>query len=845
MKLAKDLATTAMASNPHDGPPPPYSETDIYSASPPRGRSSHGDNISAADRSPESSTTGDVYTPPETPRSSHQQNFAGEAADHLATAAAAAYFDIRPAPRSLVSAEQLSHAIAVRPGSSPADFPLPEGWARRDVTLEDWQTFVNYLIPHHAAQSNESVIDRKLRAETDGDASAHAEAQLGQLHSQDDASQRGNQAATENTVREWNDEFFGPRGIVIRLVAPSSPRMPGSWDQTFDEGSHQQQQQQRGAGRGFSFAGVTVGEDGVAIGDHVVAGRNGLRVGGLMMDDNGITYNGRNIVPGPGPATYGAGGFGRPMALHRGRSRERGGRGRRGRHSRSSSVSSVSSSSSESSESSVGSLSGITDLKDSQLPITKAFLEKWLGSPDVLITKEAVTQAKAQIKEAKKNPAATSSPFDAGDLRSDVRGMLKEWKTLRKSQMQMRKQLWRERKAQRKQRNAQKKLEKKEKKAREKEMKRLQRDHERTSERERWRRDPRSHHHGHDHHRTGHGPHLWGGPPYGPHPLHHFPGVPVPVPGVPEMPGVPEVHRPGMVNVSGIHVGARVPGRARVSCHAKVPGVARATTASAAGPSGQPARSPGDMFGNFNGRPSFGVGGNNEGMFGQGASNHPFGQNDANPGAFGQNGPQPGLFVQHGPQNGVNLDPFGQGWGPNRGFSRGFGRGFGHGRGGGRGGPFGGFGGGAWAGWQRFAGMGPAAPPPPFAEGQTRNAPGSWPVDDEDGGEGEPHGRSAAMYAEADDAERALAEKRVELAEMKEALARMAQGSANRRGHDEDDEDDEDEGREEDDKVKMQRAETENLEHDIDQLAQTVELLRVDADAEFANELHMEEQRQA
>ncbi|KAG7289754.1 hypothetical protein NEMBOFW57_006130 [Staphylotrichum longicolle] len=266
-----------MSSHHEDVPPPPYTETDIFSAS---GRDAHlADDTSRST----SSTNGDViYTPPLTPRSSHQSNFAGEV-DHIASSAAAAYFETRPAP-PLNSQPHIVHFLTLTAGSTPDTLPYPSDLAARDVRFEDWQTFANYLMPHHSATSNEEVIDRKLRAEamtatntsnknddarSQSSGRSHAEAQLNRVRSPVDGGGGGSfdpaqqRHAVDTTVHEWNDGFFGPRRITIQVdILPTattttnnnnnnihgdglneippqpeqhSPHMPGAWDTSFDQ----------------------------------------------------------------------------------------------------------------------------------------------------------------------------------------------------------------------------------------------------------------------------------------------------------------------------------------------------------------------------------------------------------------------------------------------------------------------------------------------------------------------------------------------------------------------------------------------------------------------------------
>jgi len=174
-------------------------------------------------------------------------------------------------------------------------------------------------------------------------------------------------------------------------------------------------------------------------------------------------------------------------------------------------VSSASSSSSSSSESSVGSLPAYDDLKDTQLPLAKQYLEEWLHHPDELITKERVKEAKEQIKQAKKTPADAPG-YDAKAMKKEVKGLLKEWKDLKKRQRRVFKELRRERRQKRKD-------ERRERRNVRRDMRRAERDFRRG--------------------RHGGPPGMFPFVPPIP-PVPHMRGVP-PVPPVPHMGGVPPV----------------------------------------------------------------------------------------------------------------------------------------------------------------------------------------------------------------------------------------------------------------------------------------------------------------
>lgn len=60
------------------------------------------------------------------------------------------------------------HTIAIHPRTTPYDLPYPEpieDFFARDLTQQDWATFVNYLLPDYASDANNQVADRKLKAE--------------------------------------------------------------------------------------------------------------------------------------------------------------------------------------------------------------------------------------------------------------------------------------------------------------------------------------------------------------------------------------------------------------------------------------------------------------------------------------------------------------------------------------------------------------------------------------------------------------------------------------------------------------------------------------------------------
>ncbi|KAK4121314.1 hypothetical protein N657DRAFT_635898 [Parathielavia appendiculata] len=568
-----------MSRDPDDVPPPPYSEQDLFSAS---GRDAHvADDTSRST----SSTNGDViYTPPLTPHSSHHSNFAGEV-DHLEHSAAAAYFASRPAPL-LTTQPHLVHSITLTRDSTPDSLPFPSHLTGRDVRLEDWQTFANYLMPHYSATSNEQVIDRKLRAETmtatntlprsnnsNNDdvrsqlsGRSHAEAQLDRIRSLVEADAAQQRQNAEDTIREWNDGFFAPRRITIRVdlgpinsnytnsnhasglnEVPADPEkqpIPGAWDQSFDNSNNNNSPNsetdrnnnnnnnnnnnppRRGFGSFFNpFASRGNNASANTNNHNHARGGGGFRFGGINVEGdrvsigNSFVADGRTgsvriggiaMDPRNGISINGQPMFGGAAHLHGHTSPL---------HARR-----------------VGSLPDYDDLHDAQLPVAKQCVREWLQHPDQPITKEKVKHVREQIKAAKKSTTVDAAGFDKSALRREVRNLLREWKELKRQQKRTRKQEKRElrqakREAKREIRRAKREV-KRELRQAKKEVKRSQREMHRE-----WRRGP-------------HPPPPHGPPPHGPPPHHVFPphGPPPPgsfgIPSFPPMPHMP--HMPGM-----------------------------------------------------------------------------------------------------------------------------------------------------------------------------------------------------------------------------------------------------------------------------------------------------------
>ncbi|KAI1749073.1 hypothetical protein F4782DRAFT_515055 [Xylaria castorea] len=465
-----------------DGPPPPYSETDIYSHS--HGSRNHpssgaDDDVSIA---PSSSNSNIIFTPPESPRDA-QHSFAGPSSDQHSAASAQAYFDSRPPNRP--AGPSITIVLEITPAATPSDFPYPKRALERDITEQDWQTFINYLIPEHAARANSRIIDRKLG----GAGSSQPSDDIAETRPKSSANVHVSPQDIDAVTREWNHGFFEPRGVTIRPTSPAEPPVEEEAQIRGDEtsraasaeagqGQGQPQQpggwwrQQPGSSWWRSPFGTVDGNNGsvhigplhiegdrVALGSTFEADRNGVRWGGgptthplFEASSRGVRW-GEQPSPGLGhPYPFDHQG-GHPWAgpfggRGRGRGREYG-NGRRD-HSRSS-TSSSSSDSSSGSDSSVGSLPDWDDLKDTQLPVTKRSVQGWLSHPDQPVTRDMLKQAKSEIKAAKSAPPPPRDPsWDQAreSLRREVKDLLQQFKLLKRQQKAVKRATRRERRQQ-------------------------------------------------------------------------------------------------------------------------------------------------------------------------------------------------------------------------------------------------------------------------------------------------------------------------------------------------------------------------------------------------------------
>lgn len=126
---------------------------------------------------------------------------------------AAAYFDERPCALQLPS-NVLEHRLFCPAGTARESigFPEPEdSYRARDVRIEDWCTFLNYLF---------SARSDRVSEKTEHGANLEQKS----LPIEEDTPKR--RERIEAVVAEWNEGFFGPRGIKIHCEIPSSQAPP-------------------------------------------------------------------------------------------------------------------------------------------------------------------------------------------------------------------------------------------------------------------------------------------------------------------------------------------------------------------------------------------------------------------------------------------------------------------------------------------------------------------------------------------------------------------------------------------------------------------------------------------
>lgn len=215
-----------------------------------------------------------------------------------------AFFESRPTPRESPT-PLITHEVTVTAQTQPKELKYDEAWEARDITLQDWATFVNYLLPDHTAIVNNDVADRKLQQEImeerihhlslETDSKSRADmsdvsAQLDQLRQPLSCRSTEFLTAMPSTVSEWNEGFFKPRGlhIVISEAEPTvsteeSNHMPGAWipydHEILAESPKDDNAGRRGLFGSFrTFPGMESNSGSFRIGP-IVADNDGFRIG--------------------------------------------------------------------------------------------------------------------------------------------------------------------------------------------------------------------------------------------------------------------------------------------------------------------------------------------------------------------------------------------------------------------------------------------------------------------------------------------------------------------------------------------------------------------------------------
>lgn len=483
-------------------PPPPYSETDVFSNS---GSSGAPLAIPISSRyrhsSVSSSVESTIYTPPYTPDGSYQQSDQAENAAVGPGAFAAPPLTTR-STCSRPSAEFRIHQITLDTARSPSDlaYPQPEqDWLERDVSKHDWATFVNYLLPEHSANSNEQVADRKLKAELLDERMQRLTIEnhdrrrrdigavvsnLSALRTRDRLQEPMALGGRRAVLERWNKDFFQPRGLYVtddsdlgltgappQQASSSSPRAATCGGNTPREHGLRggvgivsniisalkdtsNARVRRLPASGWSFErsdtrhnkqGNEIGIDGPRSEKHgTVLDRNGIRMSNDIDDQDVCARRGGRGRRGEHH------GHGR----HRGRGHHYGhrsrGHGRRSSStSSSSSDSSTSTSSSSSSDDSVDSLPRLDKLDSKQIGVATSSLMDWLGHPDQPVTSAHVRDLKFDLKASVGSLSSGQSLERNAMSKKEVKALMRSVKGLMRVQREQRRALKREQRANR------------------------------------------------------------------------------------------------------------------------------------------------------------------------------------------------------------------------------------------------------------------------------------------------------------------------------------------------------------------------------------------------------------
>ena len=122
---------------------------------------------------------------------------AAEEPEETSLSAAVVYFQERPFTRPLPN-PLIVHYPHITPFTTREDLPPPVSfneWLARDVNFQDWATFTNFLISELDVHPDDKDAENRKPL-----APEEVQARHGKI---------------EDVVAEWNEGFFGPRGIKI------------------------------------------------------------------------------------------------------------------------------------------------------------------------------------------------------------------------------------------------------------------------------------------------------------------------------------------------------------------------------------------------------------------------------------------------------------------------------------------------------------------------------------------------------------------------------------------------------------------------------------------------------
>lgn len=197
-----------------------------------------------------------------------------------------------------------TYKITITSTTEPKDLQYPEALQANDVNQQDWATFVNYLLPDHIAIANNDIADRKLNAELKAETERlqkftlgpeelssnrsnadELEAQLSPLRQSQASPPTARLSELKATVTEWNDGFFGPRGVKVMLGDETGRlnQMPGAWipweNEMGPDGSINAVPETR---RSWAPFGFRADAEGFRLGN-MVADNGGFRIGKMLV----------------------------------------------------------------------------------------------------------------------------------------------------------------------------------------------------------------------------------------------------------------------------------------------------------------------------------------------------------------------------------------------------------------------------------------------------------------------------------------------------------------------------------------------------------------------------------